>query len=64
MIDCIKFAPEAACKVIQKSDYHKTGGGETNNSNDQMNASTNDESKGPDDNSQLEESKRDDNDAS
>lgn len=23
VIDCIKFAPEAACKVIMKADYNK-----------------------------------------
>jgi WD40 repeat protein len=26
VIDCIKFAPEAACKTIQFSDYNKGGG--------------------------------------
>ena len=35
VIDCIKFAPEAACKVIMKADYNKGGfgGGGANQSN-------------------------------
>lgn len=34
VIDCIKFAPEAACKTIMKADYNKGqfgGGGMTTN---------------------------------
>ena len=37
VIDCIKFAPEAACKTIMKADYNKgqfAGGTTVNQSND------------------------------
>ena len=44
VIDCIKFAPEAACKVIMKADYNKGGfgGGAANESKDIAEDSTGD----------------------
>ena len=42
VIDCIKFAPEAACKVIMKADYNKGFSGTANQSNDIMEDSTGD----------------------
>lgn len=46
VIDCIKFAPEAACRTIMKADYNKGtfGGGVTanNQSNDITEDSTGD----------------------
>lgn len=50
VIDCIKFAPEAACKTIMKADYNKGfGGGEaTNASNDIMEDSTGDQTRDKD----------------
>ena len=26
VIDCVKFAPESACQILQKSEYNKVGG--------------------------------------
>lgn len=47
VIDCIKFAPEAACRTIMKADYNKGtfGGGATanNQSNDITEDSTGDQ---------------------
>ena len=44
VIDCIKFAPENACRVIMKSDYNKDFHG-TNKSNDIMEDSTGDQTR-------------------
>lgn len=61
VIDCIKFAPEASCKVIQLADYNKvrhldhnqtTGSGEG-----LMDDSTGDNTRGPNDSELMEEQK-------
>ena len=50
VIDCIKFAPEAACKVIMKADYNKGGfgGGAANESKDITEDSTGDQTRDKD----------------
>ena len=42
VIDCVKFAPESACQVIQKSDYTKgiVDPNQTKGSNEVMNESS------------------------
>lgn len=44
MIDCIKFAPEASCKIITKADYNK-GFGAVNNQSDIAEDSTGDQTR-------------------
>lgn len=63
VIDCIKFAPEAACKIIQLADYNKikTVGGDVNQTSgsaDIMDDSTGDNTRGPNDSELMEEQKR------
>lgn len=60
VIDCIRFAPEAACKTIQMADYSKGGvlPQDFNCSAENMNDSTGDNTKGPDDSDLIEEHKR------
>ena len=50
VIDCIKFAPELACKTIMKADYNKgqSGGGTVNQSNDITEDSTGDQTRDKD----------------
>lgn len=51
VIDCIKFAPEAACRTIMRADYNKGqigGGAATNQSNDIMEDSTGDQTRDKD----------------
>lgn len=50
VIDCIKFAPEATCKVIMKADYNKGYNGTVapNQSNDIMDDSTGDQTRDKD----------------
>ena len=50
VIDCIKFAPEAAARVIMKADYNKGGfgGGTANQSNDIAEDSTGDQTRDKD----------------
>lgn len=57
VIDCIKFAPEAACRTIMKADYNKGmigGGATTNQSNDIMEDSTGDQTREEED-SQIQD---------
>lgn len=46
VIDCIKFAPEAACKTIQTADYNKVA--LKDDSGENMNDSTGDNTRGED----------------
>lgn len=55
VIDCIKFAPEAACKTIQMADYNKMS--LKDDSGENMNDSTGDNTRGEDPD-MLEETKR------
>lgn len=70
VIDCIKFAPDSACQIIQKADYNLVKNGlNPNQTMDSggniINNSTSDMTFGDDNQSALEESKRlDDTDAS
>lgn len=61
VIDCLQFAPEAACKIIQLADYNKIKGGgdanETKGSADNMEDSTGDHTRGPNDSELMEEQK-------
>lgn len=59
VIDCIKFAPEAACKTIQMADYNKLGAvAGVDGSGDIMDDSTGDNTRGLDDTEMIEEAKR------
>jgi len=60
VIDCIKFAPEAACKTIQLADYSKgiSSGDNQNASGDIMDDSTGDNTRGANDSEMIEEQKR------
>ena len=55
VIDCIKFAPEAACKTIQMADYNTVA--VKDDSGENMNDSTGDNTRGEDPD-MLEEQKR------
>ena len=50
VIDCIKFAPEATCKVIMKADYNKgyNGTNTPNQSSEIMDDSTGDQTRDKD----------------
>ena len=50
VIDCIKFAPEAACKTIQSADYSKFALADNNQTGgESMIDSTGDNTRGDDD---------------
>jgi len=55
VIDCIKFAPESACKTVQMADYNKFA--IKNDDGENMNDSTGDNTRGEDPD-MLEEQKR------
>lgn len=63
VIDCIKFAPESACQIIQSADYSKVK--LTNDLNQTNNSGENDETRVADESEFAEEHKRiDESDAS
>lgn len=64
VIDCIKFAPEQSCKIIQQADYSRMIGDPNDTTEKNMNDVTEDQTRN-DDSEMIEESKReDDNDTS
>lgn len=59
VIDCIKFAPEASCKIIQLADYNKIKTSDPNQTEEGiMDDSTGDNTRGPNDSELMEEQKR------
>ncbi len=60
VIDCIRFAPESACRTIEGADYSKMAldPNQTTGSGDNVNDSTGDQTRGADDSELMEESKR------
>lgn len=58
VIDCIKFAPEASCKIIQLADYNRGKNVDHNHSGEGiMDDSTGDHTRGPNDSELIEEQK-------
>ena len=58
VIDCIKFAPEKACQVIQSSDYSKFALNNNQTGDESQIDSTGDNTRGADDSEIIEEQKR------
>ena len=59
VIDCIQFAPEAACQTIQAADYSKFALNDANQTGgESMIDSTGDNTRGADDSEMMEEQKR------